>query len=87
MIDPKDTATGDLVGGIPKRRGRPPTGNAKTGAERMRIARRRAFLIGEEASISTSMLYERLAEAHRCGHRHNFEALVLELRKRLDSSQ
>lgn len=87
MIDPKDTATGDLVGGIPKRRGRPPTGKALSGAERMSRSRNRAYLTVYEKSISTSMLYERLASAHRDGHRLTFEAIVSELRSRLDASQ
>lgn len=86
MIDPKDTATGDLVGNLPKRRGRPPTGKAKSGSERMKALRTRSFLNGDESSIPTGQLYERLAEAHRFGHSYNFEALVLELRKRLKSS-
>lgn len=87
MIDPKDTSTADLVGGIPKRRGRPPTGKAMSGAERMIRARNRAFMVGDLQDVSTSMLYERLAYAHRLGHNLNFEAIVSELRSRLLKSQ
>lgn len=38
---PEDVVTGDLVGNIPARRGRPPTGNAMSAAERKRKSRER----------------------------------------------
>lgn len=84
MIDPKDTATGDLVGGIPKRRGRPPTGNAKTGAQRMASMRKRALRCeGDLKSLPLSALYEELAACHRRGFARSFELIVEELRARI----
>lgn len=84
MIDPKDTATGDLVGGIPKRRGRPPTGRAKSGADRMRELRRRALRCeGDLKSLPLSALYEELAACHRRGFARSFELIVEELRARI----
>ena len=83
MIDPKDTATGNLVGGIPKRRGRPPTGKAKTGAERMRAMRRRFRCADDIKTIPTSILLEELAANLRGGFPANFDAIVDELRSRI----
>lgn len=84
MIDPKDTATGDLVGGIPKRRGRPPTGNAKTGAQRMRALRTRAVhRLDDLKSMPTSSLLEELACAYRRGNFVTFDQIVDELRFRI----
>lgn len=42
MIDVTDTKTQDLIGGMPKKRGRPVTGTAKTAAQRKRDERLRA---------------------------------------------
>lgn len=84
MIDPKDTATGDLVGGIPKRRGRPSTGKAKSGSERMRELRLRALRCqGDLKSLPNSALYEELAACHRRGFAAHFEMIVDELRSRI----
>lgn len=84
MIEPKDTATGDLVGGIPKRRGRPPTGKAKTGAQRMASMRTRALRCdGDLKSLPLSALYEELAACHRRGFLRSFELIIEELRARI----
>lgn len=84
MIDTKDTATGDLVGGIPKRRGRPPTGKAKTGAQRMRAMRTRAIHRLEDLkSMPISSLLEELSANYRRGHFVIFDEIVEELRARI----
>lgn len=88
MIDPKDAVTGDLLGGLPKRRGRPPTGKAKSSAQRMREMRGRALRCqGDLKSLPSSALYEELAACHRRGYLKSFDLIVAELRSRLGESR
>lgn len=88
MIDANDTKTADLIGGVPKRRGRPSTGKAKTGAERMRAMRRRNLhAFGDSlTTVTTSGLLEWLAFCHRSGHASLFDRIVQELRRRMPDS-
>lgn len=87
MKDAHDNKTGELIP-APKRRGRPPGGKAKTGAERMRALRTRAIhRLDDLKSMPTSSLLEEFACAYRRGHAVTFNQIVDELRKRLKVSQ
>ena len=88
MIDANDTKTADLIGGVPKRRGRPSTGKAKTSAERMRAMRRRNIdAFGDNlTTVTTSGLFEWLAYCHRSGRFGSFDRIVQELRLRMSDS-
>jgi hypothetical protein len=48
MVDPRDPGTIAISFPIRPRRGRPPTGNAKTAAERMRAYRKRHVVVSTE---------------------------------------
>lgn len=85
MIDPKDTVTGDLIGGLPKRRGRPPSGCAKSGAERMRDMRRRDLRANSLADMTTTGLLELLAWSVSNNSINTFDAVTSELRNRFSS--
>lgn len=85
MIDPKDTATPDLIGGIPKRRGRPSTGKAKSGAERMRDMRSRDLRAGSLSEMTTTGLLEMLSWSVSNRRLSTFDSVSAELRSRLSS--
>lgn len=85
MIDPKDTVTSDLIGDLPKRRGRPPTGKAKSGAERMRDMRHRDLHAESLSDMTTTGLLEMFAWAVSNRNLHTFDRVSAELRNRVSS--
>lgn len=52
----EDTNTVDLVGNIPARRGRPPTGKAMSAAERKRMSRERLGVAGRGIDLPLDVL-------------------------------
>lgn len=90
MIDANDKATVDLIGDAPKRRGRPATGKAKSGAERMREYRSRSSLrvvMAQESELSDAELFAALEMAFRRSHSIAFRDCIDELQRRFKSSQ
>lgn len=85
MIDPSDKATPDLLGGAPKRRGRPPTGKAKSGAERMRDMRHRDLRADSLSAMTRTGLLEMLAWSVSNDNLGTFDRVSSELRKRFSS--
>lgn len=85
MIDPKDIATPDLIGDLPKRRGRPSTGKAKSGAERMRDMRHRDLRAESLSDMTTTGLLEMFAWAVSKRNLHTFDRVSVELRARVTS--
>lgn len=85
MVDPKDTSTPDFIGGVPKRRGRPSTGKAKSGAERMRDMRRRDLKADSLSGMTRTGLLEMLAWSVSNDNLGTFDRVSSELRKRFSS--
>ncbi|CAN7641480.1 hypothetical protein LJR129_004966 [Acidovorax sp. LjRoot129] len=80
MQDPKDKFTVDILG--KKRRGRPPTGRARTPAEH-KAAQRERDRNAAPSSMTVSGIMEALARAVREKDLSRFDALTQELRTRM----
>lgn len=89
MKDPTDSKTADMHP-VPKRRGRPPTGTAKTPAQRKQIQRERdrTRLAGAEAEqdalpVTVTGMVEAIGRAAAAGNADLIEHLARELAKRV----
>jgi len=68
MVDPRDPGTIAMLLSHKKRRGRPPTGNAKTAAERMRAYRERHVTVKSDvlrSVISQCQEIQQLLESNQ----------------------
>jgi hypothetical protein len=91
MIDVTDTKTADLIGDLRKRRGRPPTGTARTAAQRKAEQRARAretFVEGGGvfSAITTPMLCEMLSSYIGQSQGYLSGSIMKELAKRASKS-
>ncbi len=92
MIDVTYTKTQDLIGDLPKKRGRPSTGRARTAAQRKAEQRARAretFVEGggDFSTITTPMLCEMLSVHIGQGLGYTSGLIMKELAKRASRSQ
>lgn len=89
MKDPIDTVTHELP--LPKKRGRPATGTAKTAAERKRAQRAREAMLLNQAfgkadgltEISTAALSDELAQCISRGFTFTAQTILDELTRRV----
>jgi hypothetical protein len=81
MIDPRDPGTIALAFPLKPRRGRPPTGKAKTAAERMRAYRKRHVVVSTEVLhtvVAQCTQIQQLMDANRL-LRQELDALYAEI--------
>jgi hypothetical protein len=81
MVDPRDPGTIAMTFPFKPRRGRPPTGRAKTAAERMRAYRKRHVTVNADvlrAMVAQCEQIQQLMDANQA-LRHELDTLYAEM--------